>query len=225
MTEGFATLRLLAWLSPAFPTGGYAYSHGIEWAVETSDITDGATLQGWLEDVLRIGAGRRDAILLRHAHRARTPTSTALAEIVELALATSPSRERRAETVGQGNAFVAAAASWRPAVLTALARPRRRHRRIPSRSARWRGPAASPPPMPPAAPCRHSPPTSFRPRSGWCRWGSPPDWRARRAGTRHPRGDRGGRRPPASTTSAAPASAPTSHAMRHETQYTRLFRS
>jgi len=65
-----ATLRLLSWLSPAFPTGGFAYSHGVEWAVESGDIKNGPTLQSWLETLLRHGTGRSDAILCRHAHRA-----------------------------------------------------------------------------------------------------------------------------------------------------------
>ena len=104
-------LRLLAWLSPAFPTGGYACSHGLEWAVETGDVVDGDTLFVWLEDVLRHGAGRSDTILLRHAHRAAHDTP-ALAELIAFALATSPSRERRAEAVGQGRAFIAAIRAW-----------------------------------------------------------------------------------------------------------------
>jgi urease accessory protein len=108
-----ALLRLLAWLSPAFPTGAYAYSHGLEWAVECGDITDGDTLQAWLSDVLALGSGRNDAILLRHAHRA-TGDSNVLGEIVELAAAIAPSRERRAETLDQGAAFLAAAAAWHP---------------------------------------------------------------------------------------------------------------
>lgn len=115
-----ATLRLLAWLSPAFPTGGYAYSHGVEWAVEMREIRDGDTLFAWLDDVLRHGAGRSDTILLRHAHRARGDLTT-LADLVERALATSPSRERRAEATGQGNAFVAAARAWESRVLRDLA--------------------------------------------------------------------------------------------------------
>ncbi len=120
MTEPAALLRLLAWISPAFPTGGYAWSHGVEWAVDTGEIRDGATLRVWLEDVLRHGGGRNDAILLRHAHRAAGDVA-ALTDLVELALATQPSRERRAETVGQGNAFMAAAASWQPEILRQLA--------------------------------------------------------------------------------------------------------
>ncbi|HEY0420759.1 MAG TPA: urease accessory protein UreF [Acetobacteraceae bacterium] len=113
-------LRLLAWLSPAFPTGGYAWSHGVEWAVETGEIRDGETLHDWLDITLRHGAGRTDAILLRHAHRA-AGNPDALAELAELALALAPTRERRAEAAGQGNAFRAAAASWGAELLDRLA--------------------------------------------------------------------------------------------------------
>jgi urease accessory protein len=117
---GTPLLRLLAWLSPAFPTGAYAYSHGLEWAVEAGEVRDGPTLQAWLEDVLTLGAGRNDAILLRHAHRA-AGDPLALAAIARLGLAAQPSRERRGESAGQGNAFAAAAAAWSPLVLTELA--------------------------------------------------------------------------------------------------------
>jgi len=106
-----ALLRLLAWLSPAFPTGGFAWSQGIEWAVEAGDITGEASLRGWLDDVLRHGSGRADAILLRHAHAAQADPP-ALAELAEFARAAQPARERLAETLGQGNAFVLAAAPW-----------------------------------------------------------------------------------------------------------------
>ena len=114
------TLRLLAWLSPAFPTGAFAYSHGVEWAVESADITDGPTLLDWLETLLRHGSARTDAILLRHAHRAATNLE-ALATLTELALATAPAAERRAEAVHQGNAFIAAAQAWKPTTLLNLA--------------------------------------------------------------------------------------------------------
>lgn len=119
MADPAATLRLLAWLSPAFPTGGYAYSHGLEWAIEAGDVTDEATLFDWLSDVLRHGAGRTDAILMRHAHRARGDIAT-LAPLVELALAAQPSHERRAEAIGQGNAFAAAARAWDTTLLRKL---------------------------------------------------------------------------------------------------------
>ena len=115
-----ATLRLLAWLSPAFPTGGFAYSHGLEWAVESNDVTNQANLQDWLETLLRHGTGRTDAILARHAHRAATDLPT-LQTLTELALATAPTAERRAEAIHQGNAFIAAASPWHPETLKALA--------------------------------------------------------------------------------------------------------
>ena len=106
-----ALLRLLAWLSPGFPTGAYAYSHGLEWAVEAGDIRDGDTLRAWLADVLTHGSGRNDAILLRHAHRAaRDPA--ALEHLAELAAAVAPSCERQAETIDQGKAFLRAARAW-----------------------------------------------------------------------------------------------------------------
>ena len=57
-------LRLLTWLSPAFPTGGFAYSHGLEWAVEAGDVRDEASLTAWMEDTLRLGALWSDAILV-----------------------------------------------------------------------------------------------------------------------------------------------------------------
>lgn len=110
MTE-FSLIRLLAWLSPAFPTGGYAYSHGLEYAVDCNDIVDGDTLRIWLIDVLSNGSGRNDAILLRHAHRAAADPA-ALTDIVEIALATAASRERRSESLDQGRAFAAAAVAW-----------------------------------------------------------------------------------------------------------------
>jgi len=111
MTEPAHLLRLLAWLSPAFPTGGYAYSHGLEWAVEAGDVRDGDTLRDWLADVLAHGSGRNDAILLRHAHRASDDEDT-LAEIAALASAAVPGRERRNETLAQGAAFILAALPW-----------------------------------------------------------------------------------------------------------------
>lgn len=104
-------LRLLTWMSPAFPTGAFAYSHGLEWVVEAADIVDEATLRVWLGDVIAHGSGRNDVILLRHALRAARDPAT-LGEIAELALATAPSQERRSEALNQGRAFMLAATPW-----------------------------------------------------------------------------------------------------------------
>jgi len=112
-------LRLLAWLSPAFPTGAFAYSHGLEWAIESGDIRDETTLRDWLADVLVHGAGRSDAILLRHARRAANAAT--LAQLCELGGAIAACRERLMETLAQGDAFARAAAAWGGGRLAALA--------------------------------------------------------------------------------------------------------
>ena len=111
MSSANATLPLLlTWLSPGFPVGGFAYSHGLEWAVEAGDVGGEASLIEWLADLVRHGSGRSDAILLRHAHRAEG--EAALREVAELAEAAQPCRERRDETMGQGTAFVLAGRVW-----------------------------------------------------------------------------------------------------------------
>jgi urease accessory protein len=101
----------MAWLSPAFPTGAFAYSHGLEWAVESHDVCNETDLAAWLSDIITHGTGRSDTILLRHAHRAAADPST-LKEIADLAWATAPSRERQSESLDQGKAFILAAAAW-----------------------------------------------------------------------------------------------------------------
>src|SRR5262245_146960 len=68
--EAAALYRLMTWLSPAFPVGGFSYSSGIEWAVEAGDIVDTATLADWLDAMLGDGAGFCDATFLVHAYRA-----------------------------------------------------------------------------------------------------------------------------------------------------------
>jgi urease accessory protein len=112
--EAAALYRLMTWLSPAFPVGGFSYSSGIEWAVETGDVTDAATLADWLDAMLREGAGFCDAIFLAHAFRAAEAGEDArLQEVAELAAAFVPSRERQLETVSQGRAFIdIARAAW-----------------------------------------------------------------------------------------------------------------
>lgn len=116
ITSRRALLNLLAWLSPAFPTGAFAYSHGLEWAIEAGDIKDEDNLLQWLTDVLKNGSGRSDTILLRHAHRVSTD-SVALGAVVCLAAACAPTRERRDEALNQGRAFQLAVAPWGPAAL------------------------------------------------------------------------------------------------------------
>jgi urease accessory protein len=111
---GSGDLPLLLWLSPAFPVGSYAYSHGLEWAVEAGDIADAATLSHWLDDLLNHGAPRSDAVLFACAYRAaRDGDFSALTELSDLAIALCGSSERRLETSAQGGAFLLAIrAAW-----------------------------------------------------------------------------------------------------------------
>ncbi len=109
-----ALYRLMAWLSPAFPVGAFSYSSGIEWAVEAGDIRDAATLKAWLGVMLAAGGGFCDAVLFAHTHRAITEADDGgLHAVAELAAAFAPSKERHLETTAQGNAFVEATrAAW-----------------------------------------------------------------------------------------------------------------
>jgi urease accessory protein len=113
-SEAAALYRLMTWLSPAFPVGAFSYSSGIEWAVEAGDIRDAVSLQGWLAAMLAEGAGFCDGVFLAQTHRAASSDDdAALADIAELASAFVPSRERHLETTAQGRAFIEIArAAW-----------------------------------------------------------------------------------------------------------------
>jgi urease accessory protein len=106
MADPAALLTLALWLSPAFPVGGFAYSHGLEWAISEGRVQGVEGLKSWLEGVLAEGGGRSDAILLVQALKS-DPADPA--ELAALARALAPSRERAAETMEQGAAFTAAA--------------------------------------------------------------------------------------------------------------------
>ncbi len=97
-------LTLVQWMSPAFPVGSFAYSHGLEQAVAAGEVTTSDALAAWLGDVLTLGAGRADAILLACALRAEDA-----AGLAATARALAASRERWDETIAQGRAFAEAA--------------------------------------------------------------------------------------------------------------------
>ena len=98
-----ALLTLTQWLSPSYPVGAFSYSHGLEWAVEAGQVTDAASFQLWLGDILQHGSGRNDAILLSAAYQA--PDADALTLIDQLGRALAASSERLLETDLQGAAF------------------------------------------------------------------------------------------------------------------------
>jgi len=113
-SETAALYRLMTWLSPSFPVGAFSYSSGIEWAIEAGDIADPLSLSQWLEAMLVDGPGFCDGVFLAETHRAVSSSNEdGLGEVAELAAAFMPSRERQLESVAQGRAFVEiAGAAW-----------------------------------------------------------------------------------------------------------------
>lgn len=224
LSEG-GLYRLMTWLSPGYPVGAFSYSHGLEFAVEEGAVSDAASLSCWLADLLCFGSGRNDAILFRHAHAA-VARSADLAEIAALASAFAASSERHLETTAQGRAFVEATAdAWPCEALDRLL-------------AAWDGPLAYPVVVAVAAaghglalePCLHAYLHGFT-------------GNLVSAGVRLiPLGQRAGQRiiaaleAPVAQAVGAALDAPLEDlggaavladlaAMKHETQYTRLFRS
>lgn len=102
-TDSGAVLTLAQWFSPAFPVGAFSYSHGLEWAVEAGDVRDGDSLQNWVETVLRHGSGRTDALFLAAAHNAED--AVAVLDVDAACRAFAPAKERLRETTLQGEAF------------------------------------------------------------------------------------------------------------------------
>jgi urease accessory protein len=107
-------LKLMAWLSPAFPVGAFAYSHGLESAVADGLVRSRDDAFDWIASLLRRGSGWNDLVLFAEAHRAVSRgDATALAEVAELGAALAGSNERRIETLDLGLAFAAASEPWR----------------------------------------------------------------------------------------------------------------
>jgi urease accessory protein len=103
-----ALLRLQSWLSPAFPTGSYSYSHGLEWTVEAGHIHDRKSLVDWLEADLCHGSGRNEAIFFSEAWRCTINDDRAkLFEVAEMAAAFRGTSEFALESSQQAAACLA----------------------------------------------------------------------------------------------------------------------
>jgi urease accessory protein len=114
---------LMAWLSPAYPIGGFSYSHGLEQAIEAGIVRDRASLGEWVEALLAWGAGASDAALFAAAWRAAAAGDTAAVDaIAERAAAWRATAETALESAQQGAAFLATTrAAWPHPALEALA--------------------------------------------------------------------------------------------------------
>jgi len=122
-TTDAALYRLMTWLSPAYPLGAFSYSHGLEYAVEDGRVRNAAGLTGWVGAAVEHGAGRIDAALLAAAWRAATESDDRqMAELVDLGMAWRGTAETALESAAQGAAFLTITrAAWPHPRLEALA--------------------------------------------------------------------------------------------------------
>lgn len=104
--------ELMIWLSPSFPVGGFAYSQGLETAVDRGWVQDRETLHSWILATIRFGALRNEMILMSLIMQAEAPSR--IADLVELSAALQPTAERAAESCDQGRSFVAAYRAGHP---------------------------------------------------------------------------------------------------------------
>ena len=91
-------MTLQTWFSPAFPTGAFSYSHGMESAIQDNLVKDVGSLKSWIDSLLCHGSGRSDGIFLKAAYEG-------VNEANGLCLALCGSKERLRETMELGQAF------------------------------------------------------------------------------------------------------------------------
>lgn len=115
------TLILSQWFSPSYPLGSFAYSHGMETAIQSGVIATAAQAEQWLGCVLEHGTGRTDAILLRAAFDCAD--RDAVEALDATARAYSASAERLFETTQQGAAFARTTADVWGIEIPALTHP------------------------------------------------------------------------------------------------------
>jgi urease accessory protein len=106
ITDDAVQARLLAWLSPAYPIGAFSYSHGLEAAVAAGAVTRRDDLVAYVQAALLRGAGAVDGALLALAWRAADRgDDAALDTLTELAAAFRGTAELAVEATQPGAAF------------------------------------------------------------------------------------------------------------------------
>lgn len=101
-------LTLAQWLSPAYPVGGFAYSHGLEAAIEGGSVRDATAVRGWIADVLRHGTGWNDAVFLVAAFHAADAKGLIDIDLEARAFCASAERAKETDLLGQAFATVTA---------------------------------------------------------------------------------------------------------------------
>ena len=103
MSTDLALARLLQLASPALPVGAYSYSQGLEAAVEAGLVRDAASALAWIGDVLAYAVARSEAPLWWRLHAAWSANDLErVSHWNELFLCTRETAELRAETLQMG---------------------------------------------------------------------------------------------------------------------------
>jgi len=101
-----ALTRLLQLASPALPVGAFSYSQGLEWAVEAGTVTDEASTLRWVGDQLEWNLGCYEAPLLARMIAAhKVGAGATVKELDAIYLASRESAELRAETLQMGHSL------------------------------------------------------------------------------------------------------------------------
>ena len=94
--------KVMAWLSPSYPIGSFAYSHGLEFEIASGNITEKQEVKQWVEDLLKFGSGWNELVLFSLAYKSDI---NSLDELSNFAKALAQSKERYEETLALGRAF------------------------------------------------------------------------------------------------------------------------
>lgn len=105
-TAGLARYRLFQLISPSLPIGAFTYSQGIEWAVENGWIEDSAALHEWLSGLLQTSMAQQEFPLLLRLHRAwQAEDMAAIDDWSDYVLASRETAELRQEELNRARAL------------------------------------------------------------------------------------------------------------------------
>ncbi|WEZ90853.1 MULTISPECIES: urease accessory protein UreF [unclassified Pseudomonas] len=113
MNSDLALLRLLQLASPGLPVGGFTYSQGLEWAVEAGWVRDIASFSAWQREQLHDTLGHLDWPLLARLYRAsQANDAEAFGRWSRFLLANRETAELRLEEQQRGSALARMLDGW-----------------------------------------------------------------------------------------------------------------
>ncbi len=94
-------LTLTQWLSPAYPVGGFAYSHGLEAAIDRGTVANSQDTEAWISDVLEYGSGWNDVLFVVAAFNARDKEELINVDVTARAFCATSERLMETDLLGQ----------------------------------------------------------------------------------------------------------------------------